>query len=413
MRSAVNALLSWHKGFRSPDLLRKLKKMRDTPFGFFRGSYFLYAADTTKGPFGYEPLDAVGPIVGDIHGENYGAYRAVTNEIVYDINDFDDTAESAYEYDVRRMAVSLVLAAADNHHRLGDGLNAAEACVRGWLHALRHWSLHKRGGFAEIEQHHHVRELLASAEEVNRAEFLRGLATQVGPGQFALKHDKEYRPVDAVVRARVEKALPQFLRECVAPRNAKPAAYRLQDVAARTAGTGSLGRVRLALLMDKGEAKVDWGTLRLIEWKEALDSALDVPKPGCSKGRARRVVEATTRFQLTPKRYLGFTRLAGMPVQAREIGANDQRFSHQHFADLERFTQAAVLFGGILARAHLLGSPGKGGPRAIPKLVGVREDQWVNRVLSFAGTYASQVQADWEELESRRGEVEKAWQAQA
>ena len=392
--------------------MRKLKKMRDGPFGFFRGSYFLYAADTTKGPFRYEPLDAAGPIVGDIHSENYGTYRAVTNDLVYDINDFDDTSEGAYEHDVRRMAVSLVLAAEENHHRLGDGLNAAEACVRGWLHALRHWGQHKRADFAEIEQHYHVRELLASAEEVNRVEFLRGLATQVGPAQFSLKHDKAYRPVEPEMRARVEKALPAFLEHCLAPKNAKPQEYRLQDVAARTAGTGSLGRLRLALLLDKGNAQADWPSLRLVEWKESLDSALDVSKPVSAKGRARQVFEATSRFQLFPKRYLGYTRLQGTPVQAREIGSNDQRFSHAHFSDLERFTQAAVLFGGILARAHLLGSPGKAGPRKIPKLVGAREDAWVHGVLSFAAGYASQVQADWEELDARKGEVEKAWQAQ-
>ncbi len=412
MRSAVNALLRWHKDFRSPDLMRKLKKMRDTPFGFFRGAYFLYAADTTKGPFRYEPLDAVGPMVGDIHSENYGAFRAVTNEIVYDINDFDDTAVSAYEHDVRRIAVSLILAAGENHHRLGDGLNAAEACVRGWLHALRHWSEHKRPHFAEIEQHSHVRELLASAEEVNRVEFLRGVAAQVGPSQFAFRHDKSYRPVDAEVRARVEKALPAFLEHCLAPKDAKPREYRLQDVAARTSGTGSLGRLRLALLLDKGQGEADWPALRLVEWKESLDAALDVAKPESSKGRARQVFEATARFQLYPKRYLGYARFQGMPVQGREIGANDQRFSHAHFSDLERFTQAAVLFGGILARAHLLGSPGKGGPRKVPKLVGAREDAWVNGVLSFAAGYASQVQADWEELDTRKGEVEKAWQGQ-
>jgi len=328
---------------------------------------------------------------------------------VYDINDFDDTGEGLYEFDVRRLAVSLMLAALENHHRLGDGVNAAEAAVGSWLHALRHWAGCGRREFAELEQQQHVRQLLAFAGDRSRPEFLATLAAQSAGDRFAFQRSRDFREIPARERTAIEAAVPDFLTHCLAPNNADARQYRLEDVTARLAGTGSLGRQRYALLFDKGGPEKSFETLRLIEWKQALDSALDEPIPAVSKARARNVYSATVAFQLFPKRYLGYTRVAGKPFQAREIGSNDERFSHARFREIERFTQAAVLFGGILARAHLLGSKARTGPREIPRLVGDREDRFVNGILTFACDYTGQVYADTEELKQREDEVRQKW----
>ena len=165
----------------------------------------------------------------------------------------------------------------------------------------------------------------------------------------------------------------------------------------------------MVILLDKSPKKPSYGSLRLIEWKQSLASALVSPKPKFPKGRAKEVFEATMACQLFPKRYLGHTRMLDMPMQAREIGANDSRFSAKDFRELDRFMKAAGVFGSILARCHLLGSPSGVGPRAIPKLVAASEDRYVNGLLAFAAAYASQVGADFEELTARREEVHQAW----
>src|SRR4051794_16440043 len=101
MRSAADLILKWHRSIQSPDLPRKLERISSTPFGFFRGTFLLFARDLTKEFKRPKPLAVTGRIIGDLHTENYGTFRAVTGEIVYDINDFDETTVAAYEYDIR------------------------------------------------------------------------------------------------------------------------------------------------------------------------------------------------------------------------------------------------------------------------------------------------------------------------
>jgi len=412
VRNAVDQILDWHRSISSPDLMVKCAKMAESPFGFFRGTYFLYAADILRGAFRKLPvLDAQGVTVGDVHTENFGAFRAVTGEIVYDINDFDEATIAPYEFDVRRLAVSLVLAAIEDGHRLGDGLNSAEAATREWIGALHRWGRLQRKQFEHLPETAQVKKLLLVAREQSRTQFLEGLAEESVPGQFVFRRGiRNLRAVTEEERARIGAALPEYLKNCVAPKNARPRNYRLHDVAARIAGNGSLGRTRYALLLDKGVNKqAAYSSLRLIEWKQSLDSALDAPRPQASKSRAKDVLAFTTRFQLFPKRYLGFTSVGKVPVQAREIGANDRRFSHKEFKDLARFQTAASLFGGMLARCHLLGSMASEGPRQIPVIVAAHEDRFILSLLRFAASYSERVYTDHALFVKRRGEVERAW----
>ena len=410
MRSAVDAILQWHKTVRSPDLPRKLEKMSETAFRFFRGTFFLYAQDL-KGEFGrVKPLAESGRIVGDLHTENYGTFRAVTGDVVYDINDFDETTVAPYEYDVRRLAVGLVLAAEENGHRFGDGLNAAEFAIRAWIDSLHRWYGVSRKKFASIEATHPARQLLGSARIADRVEFLKTLVVQDEGYGFVIRPSKEFSDVSKEEKRRIAEAVPFFFQHCTAPKAAQLVKYKLLHVMHRVAGNGSLGRVRYALLFDNGRAKhPGWEHLRLIEWKQSLDSALDASRPEAGRKRAENVYAAETAFQLFPKRYLGHTRIGKMPMQGREIGANDARFKHADFQELEAFDSAATMFGQILARNHLLGARPSDAPGAIPARIGERLDRYVNSVLRFAASYSDQVCTDHDELKRRQGEVAKAW----
>lgn len=415
MLSTVDALIRWHRPLVSaalePDLARKIEKLTANPFSFFRATYFLFAAALPQ--FDLFLRDA-GPIVGDIHTENFGTFRSVTGQIVYDVNDFDETTESAYEYDIRRLAVSLMLAARENGHRLGDGINCAEAAVRGWIEALSLWRHFNRRQFERMPDPPELRQLLADAKEVSRAEFLQKIAAEAAPGLFVFRRGADYPPAPDAERETAIRALPFFLKHCLAPAKADPRRYRFQDVARRIAGAGSLGRHRYAVLLGKADKKQEtYSSLRLIEWKQAFDSGLDSKRPSGGKGRARAIFEASCAFQLFPKRYLGYTRMAAFGMQAREIGANDRRFSHKDFQQLPRLHNAAGLFGRILARCHLLGSLHQQGPRQIPAHLHGREDRFVTHVLRFAADCAEQIDASFEEVTAQRGKLEKAWRSKA
>lgn len=409
MRSAVDSILKWHKAIHSPDLAHKLDKLTGSPFRFFRGTFFLYCQDLA-GPFRKpKPLTAAGPMIGDLHTENYGTFRSVTGDIVYDINDFDETTESYYDYDIRRLAVSIILGALENGHSLGDGVNTAEAAVRSWLDGLRRRARLPRQRLIRSDIEGPAQRLLGRAGEASRVKFLRSIAEPDSELGFRITPSAEFPSATPEEAARIEESFPFFLEHCAAPRVARLARYRLVHVARRVAGNGSLGRARFALLIDNGKAKQPgWEQLRLVEFKQALDSSLDSARPRCKPRRARDVYRAALAFQAFPKRYLGYTKAAGMALQAREIGSNDARFKHTDFTDMARFEEACGMFGQILARCHLLAAPQEG-PRAIPKLVRSREDRYVRSVLEFAVAYAGQVHADYDELKRRAGELATAW----
>ena len=422
MRSAVDEILRFNRGFHAYSLGVKLTRLTSSPFGFFRGTFHVFCRDLEAGPFRKWPaLAASGPVVGDLHTENFGTFRATTGDVVYDINDFDETAEGSLEFDLRRLATSLILAALDNKLRLGDGVRAAEESIRAYLETVvRMGRVKKRDAFVRAHDPDTVRRLLLVAAEKSRIEFLRPMVAESTPGEWVLRPSEHLLPIDEPQREGIVKALPAYLESALAPKGANPRKYSFQDACFRIAGCGSLGRLRFALLMGKGQAKAKGKaaargetleTLRLIEWKDSLDSSLESALPRQSRKRASYVVKQTVKFQLFPKRYLGYTVFRGRPMQAREIGANDDRFHHKQFADPARFESAARIFGEITARAHLLATLGETGPRSIHGEILGREDRFVVRLLSFAVAYADRVNADYEELMARREQIAKAWGA--
>lgn len=385
MRSAAERIRRFNAGFRKRLLYNKLDKLAASPFVFFRGTYHLFADDLRDGPFRKAPAATpAGPIVGDLHTGNFGSFRAVTGDIVYDINDFDETTGAPYEYDLRRLSASLVLAAHDGGLRLGDGVNAAESAVRAYIEALgRQSSFKDRKQFEDLAEARNVLDLLRDAEERQRAEFMQGIATQ----NFEFKAGHEYLAVKEKERTEALRALPEYLKHCLAPSGARPERYRFLDIATRIAGCGSLGRARYALLLGKGRKSGEtYSTVRLIEWKQALDPGSTSAGPK----RARRVTEAAQAFQLYPKRYLGYTAMFGAPMQAREIGSNDLRFNHKHFCHAGKLAKAAAVFGSVTARAHLLASLDEAGPRFLRR----EKDSFVRRILTFGVDYAGRAIED-------------------
>src|SRR5262249_34052564 len=107
---------------RLPQLLpEKIRRMSASPFAFYRGAAALMAADLSTMP----RTGAMVQICGDAHVRNLGAYEALDGSLVFDINDFDETAAGPWEWDVKRLATSVVLAGAESgqsQSRCEDGV---------------------------------------------------------------------------------------------------------------------------------------------------------------------------------------------------------------------------------------------------------------------------------------------------
>src|SRR5207302_4813967 len=138
-RDALAALVAFNRAFvgdgRDPVWLRaKLERLCASPFGFLRGTFHLFAADwPTLGDDPLAPGDD-SPIVGDLHLENFGAYRAADGRFVFDVNDFDETAAGPPALDLGRVATSFLLA--DDKHGDHRALARIDAFVDAYLEAV-------------------------------------------------------------------------------------------------------------------------------------------------------------------------------------------------------------------------------------------------------------------------------------
>src|SRR5438270_8857024 len=126
MRDPVAEFQAYNRAFarRNPELLRlKVERMAASPFAFFRGTFHLFARDILERFYEAGPrvagAEAELDLVGDIHSENYGTYEA-DDGTHYDINDFDETTQGRFDFDVRRLTTSFILAAQERGDGLGD-----------------------------------------------------------------------------------------------------------------------------------------------------------------------------------------------------------------------------------------------------------------------------------------------------
>src|SRR6478735_3133389 len=207
MRDPLASLIAFNRGFvgdgRDPDWLRlKLARLCASPFGFLRGTFHLFAADWPL--LGDDPLAPAppSPVVGDLHLENFGAYRAADGRFVFDVNDFDETALSTPALDLARLATSFLLAAEADR----DDLGRIDALLEAYRAAVHDGDLSPVGGKGMPPV---VKALLAEAEDGSRSRWLeRRVEDDAGRRRF--RRNEKYQPVEDPVRTAVIEAVRRF-----------------------------------------------------------------------------------------------------------------------------------------------------------------------------------------------------------
>ncbi|MGW1025514.1 DUF2252 domain-containing protein [Streptomyces sp. NPDC002577] len=381
----------------------RVGRMAATPFAFLRGSAGLMAYDLAR-----TPLTGVGAqICGDAHAANFGLYADARGGLVIDLNDFDETVHGPWEWDVKRLATSLVLAGreagADEDTCRKAAFDAAGAYRRTMRLLAKLPVLDAWNAIAdeELVSHTDAHDLLGTLERVSQK------ARNNTSGRFAAKStepttDGGRRFVDAppVLRripdaeaAAVAASLGEYLGTVSADRLPLLARYAIQDVAFRVVGTGSVGtRSYVVLLLDhRGEPLV-------LQVKEARPSALlpHLPAAGFKvpeeNHEGRRVVLGQKRMQVVSDILLGWTTVDGRPFQVRQFrnrkgSVDPAALAADQLDDYGRMT------GALLARAHAHSAD----PRLIAGYCG-KTEELDEAIAHFAVAYADRTEADHAEL---------------
>ena len=114
----------------------KYGRMKVSPFAFFRGSVAIMAADLARLP----QSGIYAQLCGDAHVQNMGSFAAPDGRVVFDLNDFDETVRGPWEWDVKRMAASFVLAGREAGHRGATCREAVETFVASYCRTIDEFS---------------------------------------------------------------------------------------------------------------------------------------------------------------------------------------------------------------------------------------------------------------------------------
>jgi len=367
----------------------KVTRMSLSPFAFFRGAARLMAADLAATPV----TGLTTQICGDAHAQNLGAFAAPDGHLVFDLNDFDETIPGPWEWDVKRLAASFVLAgreAGDSERSCAD---AAAVFMRSY------------------------RENMAKLSELTYLDTLRYEVRRMlgsGPAHMALSRAERSTPEHAVEKLTTSSAKrgPRFhdrppllshvpdriarevlaslvtYRETLSPdRQLALDSYKPVDVAFKVVGTGSVGtRDCVVLLFGRGVEDP-----LVLQIKEELESCYQpyLPNVPPFPHQGRRVAEGQHRMQSATDPFLGWTTIDGRDYLVRQLADHKGKIEVEDLKgrSLELY---AMVAGDILAKAHAR----TGDAAAIAGYCG-GSDRLDRAIAEFATRYADQTERDY------------------
>jgi uncharacterized protein (DUF2252 family) len=395
---------------RLPELIPlRYGRMLVSPFTFLRGSAAVMASDLAQTPTTGLSVQACG----DCHLMNFGIFATPERNVVFGLNDFDETLRGPWEWDVKRLAASFVVAARDMSVGDRDARAVAVAAVAAYRqHLWRHTGQSPlEVWYDRIDAQQAIEEapdkaarqrrerLLAQAQR-RVAENLFPKLVQTGDERMTIVDQPPliYHPADANVAEVAADFLGAYRESLPEDRRVLLDRYRLQDAAVKVVGVGSVGtRCFVALLTSAG------GHPLILQVKEANPSVLQPFTGGdAPEHNGERVVVGQRLLQPASDIFLGWaTGAGGRQFYVRQL--RDMKLSVTLNRDPVQLSRYAEYCGRGLARAHA----NTGDVAAIAGYLG-KSTQFDNAIATFSMAYADQTAGDHRVLvdAARDGRIE-------
>ena len=373
-------------------------RMLQSPFAFLRGAAAVMAFDLARGPTTGIRVQACG----DCHLMNFGAFATPERHVIFDINDFDETLPAPWEWDIKRLAASIMVA---GHYRgfadrkCADAVFAVARAYRekmteyaGWP-KLQVWYAH-----IDAEQ---IMEIASNAKPVSSAhKDAAGMAanlsarllpklTEVVDGKRRIKDDPPlvYHPArEKAFLARFRAAIMRYRRSLPAERRALFNNYEIRDVAIKVVGVGSVGTICAVALLEADEDDHIF-----LQIKQARASVLE-PYAGKSvyHNQGERVVVGQRMMQSASDLFLGWSEIGKPSLDFYFRQLRDTKVSvNLDTLPIVEFTDYAHYCGWALARAHAK----TGDAATIAGYLGSSDD-FDQAMRQFATSYAKQTERD-------------------
>ncbi|MET9894179.1 DUF2252 domain-containing protein [Streptomyces sp. NPDC006465] len=401
---------------RVPELVPiRYGRMTESPFRFYRGAAAIMAGDLADTP----RSGIRAQLCGDAHLLNFRLLASPERRMMFDINDFDETLPGPWEWDVKRLSTSFVIAGRANGFSTKERADIVRATVRSYREWIRRfsglgnlpvWYTH----FDEEWVRTHIAgELSARARErwsrttakARTRDSLQAFAklTHMVDGQTRIAPDPPLiTPLQdmlpdverGALEKQIRRLIDRYARSLNSDRRFLLEQYRIADVARKVVGVGSVGtRCWIILLLGRDDADP-----LLLQAKEADESVL-APFAGASEYRTQgeRVVAGQRLMQATSDIFLGWERADGIDGRRRDFYVRQLR-DWKGIAEPEAMVPSGMrafgeLCGATLARAHA-----RSGDRiAIASYLG-GGDVFDRALVPFAEGYADQNEKDHQAL---------------
>lgn len=382
-------------------------RMLQSPFAFLRGSAAVMAADLAPSPSTGIRVQACG----DMHVANFGVFASAERQLVFAINDFDETQPGPWEWDVKRLAASAFVAA----HHLGGDKSEREAAARAAVESYRE-RMRRYAGMGQLEIWYdtiHSDRLVESLppawrgsagavlDKARKRTHMQVLdkMTDLVDDQHRIIEQHPFivrspltsmgRPVDEAIGH----CLAHYLESLAPERRLLLSRYRIVDAAQKVVGVGSVG-TRCWMVLMQGRDEDDPLFLQL---KEAQPSVLapfagDVDPAHAPANQGERVVRGQRLIQGSPDIFLGWGRIDGVHFYIRQLrdmkGGIDLAPGETSPGG---FIEYCRLCGWALALAHA-----KSGDAAMISGYLGKSDVFDDALVEFATAYAGQTRADHE-----------------
>ena len=346
---------------RLPDLVPlRNRRMLSSPFAFYRGSALLMALDLA----GLSSPGLEVQLCGDAHISNFGVFASPERHLLFDLNDFDETWPGPFEWDVKRLATSVALAAAANGLPDEAGRATALAGVAAYRQWMRRYSemTHLDVWYSSLDADN-LRDLMTRSDRRSvdvtlqraaRKDHLKALAklTTVVDGRRRIVPDPPFvtrATKDPEIVDQLDDILDGYRESLLHDRQALFDRYRLVDIARKVVGVGSVGtRCWIALFQGPN------GGPLFLQIKEAgVASPQAAGYPGLDGHNGERVVRGQRMLQSASDVLLGWTTAprSGVEYYVRQLWDSKGSAVIEAMTPtmLTTYTEAC---GWALARAH-------------------------------------------------------------